>query len=65
MTMTTAVTGGVYTHFLGLEIGTNFFQKAVTHVLEGLERSVFAQTKANELLFRLSHVLPLLSYSNP
>ena len=43
----------------------DFFQTAVTYVLEGLERSVLAQTTANELNFRLSNVLPLPRYGNP
>ena len=65
MTMTAAVTGGVYTYFLGWKFGMDFFQTAVTYVLEGLERSVLAQTTANELNFRLSNVLPLPRYGNP
>ena len=65
MILTAAMSVGVYIDFLGRKFRGNFFQTAVTSVLEGLERSKWAQTKANEWNFHLKNVLPLLDGDNP
>ena len=56
---------GVYIVFGSRKFWGNFFQTAVTSVLEGLERSKWAQIEANELNLYLKNVLPLPDGDNP
>ena len=65
MILTAAMSVGVYTDFWGRKFWGNFFQMAITPVLEGLERSKWAQTKGNELNFYLKNVLPLPDGDDP